>query len=237
MKKLSVITIFVLVASYVYLPHANAATINLKFASFFPPVAPQSKLWDGFCEEVQKRTNGAVKIFFYPGGSLIDAQAMAEAIQEGIVDIGYTGTGFTPGRFPVSEATIRHGGYPNAYIAGHVGWDFYNQFKPKEWENCHMLSVGGTGPMCIWSTKRLSNLEEISGQKLRGIGPVAEICKLLAHPQWVHLPGNYTMRSPKACSPAQLYPLKQAEPGEWQRYASMSPLLGASSRQPIFMWR
>jgi len=179
MRKFYVIAILVLVALFSYQPHPYAASISLKFATFFPPVAPQSKLWNDFCGEVQKRTNGAVKIFFYPGGSLVDARAMADAIEEGIVDIGYTGTGFTPGRYPVSEATIRSGGYPNAYIAGRVGWDFYNKFSPKEWDKCHMLSVGGTGPMCIWSTRRIGNLEEISGQKIRAIGPVAELCKLL----------------------------------------------------------
>ena len=179
MKKLSVISIVMLMVLFVYPLHSNAATINLKFASFFPPVAPQSKLWNGFCEEVQKRTNGDVKIFFYPGGSLVDAMAMNDAIEEGIVDIGYTVTGFTPGRFPVSEATIVQIGYPNAYITGRVGWDFYKNFKPKEWDKSHILSIGGTGPMCIWSTKPISNQEQISGQKLRGIGPVAEVTKLL----------------------------------------------------------
>ena len=59
MKKFYVIPILVLVALFSYLPHPYAATISLKFATFFPPVAPQSKLWNDFCEEVQKRTNGA----------------------------------------------------------------------------------------------------------------------------------------------------------------------------------
>ena len=179
MKKISIAAILVWVALFSYSPPSHAAEINLKFATFFPPVAPQSTLWKDFCEEVGKRTNGAVKIFFYPGGSLVDAMAMADAIEEGIVDIGFTNTGFTPGRYPVWDVTVRSGGYPNAYIASHVGWDFYNKFKPAEFDKIHMLSIAGTGPMCIWSTKPISNLAEVSGQKIRAIGPVSELCKLL----------------------------------------------------------
>ena len=238
MKKLTmvaIVAIFGLAGLFSCPPQSCAATINLKFATYFPPVAPQSKLWNDFCEEVQKRTNGAVKIFFYPGGSLIDAMAMADAVEEGIVDIGYTGVGFNPGRYPVSEATVLSGGYPNGYVSSHVGWDFYSKLKPKEWDKCHILSVGGTGPMCIWSTKPIRNLGDISGQKLRAAGPYAEIAGCLVVPRPVRQPGSFMMPYQKACSLGPSCRLKSVKLGGWQKYANMLLSRGRFSRRAIFM--
>ena len=55
--------------------------------------------------EVEKRTNGAVKINTYPGGTLLDAKGMMDGVIAGQADIGNLCMAYQPGRFIISNAT------------------------------------------------------------------------------------------------------------------------------------
>ncbi|MBW2023301.1 MAG: C4-dicarboxylate ABC transporter substrate-binding protein, partial [Deltaproteobacteria bacterium] len=49
---------------------ATAGPIKLTYSNFFPPTHIQSKLAEAWCKEVEKRTNGRVKVEYYPGQTL-----------------------------------------------------------------------------------------------------------------------------------------------------------------------
>lgn len=44
-------------------------------------------------------------------------------------------------------------GFPSAWIGGHVSNDFYEKFKPKEWNNYHPLAFC-TSPVNVVQTVR-----------------------------------------------------------------------------------
>jgi TRAP-type C4-dicarboxylate transport system substrate-binding protein len=50
------------------LGHAQEKVVSLKFANFFPPDNRISVVMDQWCKEIEKRTNGTVKITQFPGG-------------------------------------------------------------------------------------------------------------------------------------------------------------------------
>ncbi|MBW1729426.1 MAG: C4-dicarboxylate ABC transporter substrate-binding protein, partial [Deltaproteobacteria bacterium] len=50
--------------------NVNAGPIKLTYSNFFPPTHIQSKLAEAWCKEVEKRTNGRVKVEYYPGQTL-----------------------------------------------------------------------------------------------------------------------------------------------------------------------
>jgi TRAP-type C4-dicarboxylate transport system substrate-binding protein len=173
----------VVVSLFVFMPLATSfaadKVINLKFASYLPPPHGATKACEQFIADLEQRTNGRVKVQFYPGGSLANAPGMIKAIETGITDIGLSHISYTPGRFPVTEVCELPNGYPTAWVANLVMNDFYNKFKPKEWDSVVPLWFHANGPSILASTKPLKTLEDFKGQIIRAPGRMAEVVTAL----------------------------------------------------------
>ncbi len=168
----------------IFLPTFNppayaAKVIRLKVAHYFPPPANQSKLMHAFCKELEKRTNGRVKVDYFAGGSLLKAPAMFEGVVNGIADIGYSHVYYTAGRMPVTETSGLPLGYPSAWVGGHVVNDFYDEFKPKEFDKVRVLWLNTSTPSAIASKKPVRKLEDLKGLTIRAPGLSGEIMKAL----------------------------------------------------------
>ena len=153
--------------------------IRLKVANYFPPPANQSKLMDAFCKDLEMRTNGRVKVDFFAGGSLLKAPAMFEGVVNGIADIGYSHVYYTSGRMPVTETSGLPLGYPSAWVGGQVLNDFYNKFKPKEFDKVRVLWLNTSTPSAIASKKPVRKLEDLQGLTIRAPGLSGDIMKAL----------------------------------------------------------
>lgn len=59
-------------ASFLFNVHAaEKKTIKLRYATFFPTTDKQAQLGNAWAKEIEKRTNGNVKITFIPGGAFV----------------------------------------------------------------------------------------------------------------------------------------------------------------------
>ena len=161
-------------------PTAHAAdVIRLKVANYFPPPANQSKMMDDFCKELEERTGGRVKVDFYAGGSLLKSTAMFEGVMNGIADIGYSHVYYTAGRMPVTETSGLPLGYPSAWVGSHALNDFYEKFKPKEFDKVRVLWLNTSTPSAIASKKPIRKLEDLQGLTIRAPGLSGDIMKAL----------------------------------------------------------
>ncbi len=79
--------------------------IELSYANFPPPETFPCVQMERWKEEVERRTNGRVRIKTYPGGTLLGAKAIYDGVADGTAAIGNFAMSYQPGRFPVSEAT------------------------------------------------------------------------------------------------------------------------------------
>lgn len=159
--------------------YAQPEVINLKFANLFPPPSRHSKICEEFIGEVEKRTNGRIKINYFAGGSLLKAPAIFKGVEAGIADIGFAPIVYTPGRMPVTEACMMPLGYPSGWVSCQVANDFYNKFKPKEWDSVHVLWMHASNPSVIISKKPVRKLEDLRGMMIRAPGRVADIVTAL----------------------------------------------------------
>jgi TRAP-type C4-dicarboxylate transport system substrate-binding protein len=157
-----------------------AQTIELKYANFFPPTNLHSVLAEQFCQEIESRTNGAVKFDYFPAGALTPAPQTYEAVIEGIADVGFSVLAYTMGRFPVMTLVDMPQGYPNGWIATMVTNDFYNEYKPVEFNDTHLLYFHAHGPGIIFTTKKpVRQLEDMKGLVIRSTGVGAKVVEAL----------------------------------------------------------
>lgn len=157
-----------------------AEVIKLKAANYLPTTHKMSLLTDKFCQEIKKRTNGRVEITYYPGGTLLNPVQMFNGISTGIADIGVSHIQYTRGRFPVTEVFDLPLGFPSGWVTTQVSSDFYNKFKPSEWDGVHLLYINTSGPLILQTIKKpVKTLEDIKGLKIRGTGQMTEVLKAL----------------------------------------------------------
>ncbi len=154
--------------------------INLSYSNFFPPTHLNSVLAQEWINEIQRRTDGQVKIDYHSGGSLTAANLIYDGVVNGISDIGMSCFSYTVGRFPVNELVDLPHKYPNGWVATKVANDYYNEFKPVELDDTHMLYVHAHGPgVMISKDKAIRKLEDYQGMVLRATGVGAKIVEAL----------------------------------------------------------
>jgi TRAP-type C4-dicarboxylate transport system substrate-binding protein len=177
---LAVIISVLLIFPNLNLPAYSAKVIRLKVAMYFPPPAFQSKVLEEFCRELEKRTGGQVKVDYFAGGSLLKAPAMFDGVVSGIADIGYSHVYYTAGRMPVTEAAGLPIGYPSAWVGSQVLNDFYQEFKPKEFDGVKVLWLNTTPNSAIATAKKpIRKLKDLKGLTIRAPGQAGEVIKAL----------------------------------------------------------
>lgn len=162
------------------LAHSKDKPIELSYSSFFPAPYGLGKAATAWAEEIEKRTNGGVKITLHHSGTLTDAVNCYEGVATGISDIGQSCLAYTRGRFPLMEV-IDLPGYPlNALLTTHVTDDFYRKFKPKELADTHVLYMHAHIPGAITTVKKpVRTLEDMKGLKIRSTGLATKIVEAL----------------------------------------------------------
>ena len=158
---------------------AKEEVVELKFAHIFPTPAKQSIICEEFLQELERRTGGKIKTRFFAGGSLLKPPGMYVGIEKGIADMGFAHVEYTPGRFPVTEACDLPLAYPSGWVSNMVVNDFYQEFKPKEWENVKVLWMHASTPNVIISTKPVRVMEDLKGMTIRAPGRVGDTVKAL----------------------------------------------------------
>lgn len=158
---------------------AEAGPIKLTYSNFFPPAHFNGSLGASWAKEIEKRSNGRVKITYFPGGALLKGGDMYDGILKGITDIGMSCFAYTRGRFPAMEALDLPMGYTSGYAATMVANDFYKKFKPEELSKTKVMYIHAHGPGLLHSKKPVYKLEEVKGLKVRATGLSAKVVTAL----------------------------------------------------------
>jgi TRAP-type C4-dicarboxylate transport system substrate-binding protein len=159
---------------------AAADTVELTYSNFFPPSHIQSQLAESWCREVEKRTDGAVKINYYPGQTLTKANQAYDGTVQGISDIGFSVFAYTRGRFPVMAAIDLPLGYTSGQAATEVINRVYEKFQPKELDDTEVMYLHAHGPGLVHTKgKAVRKMADMKGLKFRGHGTSALVVKAL----------------------------------------------------------
>ncbi len=167
--------LFLFCASLLLSSPLEAKEIRLRFANFpaaatFPCIAMER-----WAAEVHKRTAGAVRVETFPGGTLLDAKNMVRGVTQGQADIGCISLAYHPGAYPFLSVFELPLGFASSEAISAVMWDIHAAHRPKETSKVKVISLFGSAPAQIMSTKPVRSAADLKGLKLRAAGTLADI--------------------------------------------------------------
>lgn len=171
--------LFFALAALVVPQQSHAQVVWLKYSNFFPAPQKHSIIAEQWCKDVEKVTNGKVKVNYYPGAQLTPPTQTYDSVVKGIADIGLSIFGYTMGKFPMMTAIDLPLGYKSGYVATKLINAYYNKFKPKELDEVKVMYLHAHGPGFVNTKKPVNKLEDMKGLKLRATGQTAQLAKAL----------------------------------------------------------
>lgn len=157
----------------------KAETVELSYSIFFPATHIQYKTAEAWAKEVEKRSDGRLKINMYPGGTLTKPQKAYEGVVNSISDIAMSCFAYTRGRFPLLEGLDLPVGYPDGKTASRVAHEMVKKYQPAEMAEVKSLYVHAHGPGILATKKPVNNLEEFQGMKVRATGLSSKLVEAL----------------------------------------------------------
>jgi TRAP-type C4-dicarboxylate transport system substrate-binding protein len=128
--------------------------------------------WLPFAQELERKSNGRVKITFYPSEALGKAKDHYNMAVTGIADLSMSILGYNPGRFPLAEVLELPIVWPSATIGSRVSWEIYEKYLKKEFSDVKLLAIATTDASHIMTCKKpVKSLADLNGLRLRTGSP------------------------------------------------------------------
>ena len=158
----------VALASTLGLTAQSAAGEELSVATFVPPQHHTNQImFKWFGEEIERRSGGTLTMKLYPAGQLGagPVQQYKRAV-EGVGDITFGVTAYTPALFPKSMLAILPGAAENADDSTRRIWAIFDEYFADEFTDVKVLAVGTVAGSLFVGTRDVSTLEGLKGAKL-----------------------------------------------------------------------
>ena len=180
-RKIGIVSALIFIVSLFAIAFAQSSAlakpISLTYANFPPaPTFPcvQMERWK---TEVEKRTNGAISVKTFPGGTLLKAKAIMDGVIAGTADIGNLCMAYQPGRFMITNAISLPVGFSNATTGSLSLWEIYGKYQPDAFSGVKVLTMFTTAPSNLMTKTPVRKLEDLKGMSLRASGGAAAILK------------------------------------------------------------
>jgi len=157
----------------------HAQVIEMTYNTFFPVTHAHTINANEWIKEIEKRTNGKVKITMFAAGTLSPPDQTYAGVIKGLSDIGMGVAAYNKGRFPLTEVLEMPLGHKNGVQMTKLMNEFYKKFQPKEWSDTKVMYLHGYGPGQLHTKKPVRSLDDLKGLKIRCTGTSAKIVKAL----------------------------------------------------------
>lgn len=169
-----IVTVLLVMGSFLPAKAAETKPIELKFAYPYANVSTIGKGLEYYAKLIAQRSGGKVKITSYPSGTLLAPDKTYEGVVTGIAEMGNTTPAYTAKRFPANDATLLPLPIKSAWSHSRASQDWYDKFKPKEFNDTHMLFYVSCGPYVLASRdKAIMKPQDLKGLKVRAAGTQA----------------------------------------------------------------
>lgn len=151
----------------------------LKFAGWCPSQTNFAKEGIWIVRQLEKLSQGRIKIQYYWSHSLVPTKQIMDAVQKGVADIAFINPNYQPGKMPLLTVTSlpATGATDMAYTSKALQGLMKMPAVKAELDALNMRYLGPltNDSYGVWSKKEVRNLEGLKGLKLRAIGMQANL--------------------------------------------------------------
>jgi len=156
-----------------------AEPIKLIFSEFEPPGSYwETEVGAPYCAELEKRTEGKVKIEQHYGGELVGLFDVYDAVLKGTVDMAKILPTMFADKFPMDGIIIFQPVNIKTYRSGQAWLDLYNKYPDMQAQYANTPLLGFAPMPCsgLASTSgvKITKWEDCKGLKAPGAGPAPE---------------------------------------------------------------
>ena len=134
-----------------------AEEVTLRFQHFVSPKSSAPALFmTPWAEKVERESGGRIKVEIYPAMQLGGTPpAIYDQIRDNVIDGGWTIPGYTPGRFPGTEAfELPFISSTSAEATSRAVFEFYQKYLQDEFSEVKILAVHVHGPGVVHTKRR-----------------------------------------------------------------------------------
>ncbi len=168
MKKMTTLLLGLALAAFAQF--AGAADVTLRFHQMLPPQATiPSKAISAWIKHVQEQSGGRIRVQQFPSMQLGGKPPeLFDQAKDGVVDLIWTVLGYTPGRFPKSEAFELPFNTGSAEAGSRAFQEYVEKHAMDEFAGVKLIAVHVHGPGLFHSRDPINKLEDLKGMKVRG---------------------------------------------------------------------
>lgn len=149
-------------------------TFELKLASYQPPTAAEPVATEKWAKQIEKETDGRVKIEFFYQEALLPGAETLQGVADGRADMGYIADAYYPAQLPLTNIAGLPFQTSSPEAQGHAFTEMYenNEDFRAEWDDqgVHVLTWAPVPPNVVAVKKKADSLSDLKGQKIRAIG-------------------------------------------------------------------
>lgn len=176
-------------------------SLVLRWSDMSPATGLRPEYLKKAAAEVEKATEGRVKIEFYWSNSLVKVKENVRAVQKGIADMAWTASSYHPAEYPIGLASQNVLYAPQGDDAAFIVkkyWEMWDEYKPfrdqlEKWGSTVWFLFPYDSYGC-YATKPVRKLEDFKGMRIRvsseGIGKM--VTAVGAHPEFSPASEVYT---------------------------------------------
>ncbi len=131
-------------AAWLWPAPVSAQEITLKLHHLLGPTAPAQRAFlQPWAERVEKQSNGRIKVEIYPSMTLGGSPPqLISQLRDGVVDLIWTVTSYTPGQFPRTEVFELPFVHTNDAVATNLAiQDLYAKWLAPEYQDVHPILI------------------------------------------------------------------------------------------------
>ena len=146
----------------------SATAEELSVATFVPPQHhTNTGMFAWFGEEIERRSGGSLTMKLYPAGQLGAGPIQQyKRVVEGVADVVFGVSAYTPAIFPKSMLAILPGKAETADQSTRAIWEVFDEHLADEYDEVKVLAVGTVAGNLFAATRDVSTMEGLKGAKL-----------------------------------------------------------------------